>query len=61
MASQSTLRHSADPIANLYQQYMKLFRDRLKGTRIGLSLCCPCSLCFIKGQMSVPPRSAQDW
>ncbi|KUJ08884.1 uncharacterized protein LY89DRAFT_724864 [Mollisia scopiformis] len=32
MASQSTLRHSADPIANLYQQYMKLFRDRLKGT-----------------------------
>lgn len=32
MASQSTLRHSADPIANLYKQYSKLFRDRLKGT-----------------------------
>lgn len=32
MAVQSTLRHSADPLANLYLQYSKLFRDRLKGT-----------------------------
>jgi ATP-binding cassette subfamily D (ALD) long-chain fatty acid import protein len=32
MAAQSTLRHSADPLAHFYLQYSKLFRDRLKGT-----------------------------
>ncbi|KAE8451364.1 hypothetical protein EG329_003993 [Mollisiaceae sp. DMI_Dod_QoI] len=32
MASQSTLRHSADPLANFYLQYSKLIRDRLKST-----------------------------
>jgi ATP-binding cassette subfamily D (ALD) long-chain fatty acid import protein len=32
MAAQSTLRHSADPIAALYLQYAGLLRQRLKGT-----------------------------
>ncbi|KAK0117950.1 hypothetical protein ONS95_012262 [Cadophora gregata] len=32
MASQSTLRYSADPIANFYHQYSTLIRQRLKGT-----------------------------
>ncbi|KAG4443243.1 hypothetical protein IFR05_001286 [Cadophora sp. M221] len=32
MASQSTLRYSADPIAILYRQYSNLLRQRLKGT-----------------------------
>ncbi|TVY64320.1 Peroxisomal long-chain fatty acid import protein, partial [Lachnellula suecica] len=32
MASQSTLRHSADPIANFYRQYSNLIRKRLQGT-----------------------------
>jgi ATP-binding cassette subfamily D (ALD) long-chain fatty acid import protein len=31
MASQSTLRHSADPLANLYHIYSSLVRERLKG------------------------------
>ena len=30
MASQSTLRHSADPLANLYHIYSSLVRERLK-------------------------------
>ncbi|TVY87510.1 Peroxisomal long-chain fatty acid import protein [Lachnellula willkommii] len=32
MASQSTLRYSADPLANLYHQYSNLTRQRLKST-----------------------------
>ncbi|KAH7319118.1 ABC transporter transmembrane region 2-domain-containing protein [Rhexocercosporidium sp. MPI-PUGE-AT-0058] len=32
MASQSTLRYSADPIANLYHQYSNLLQQRLRGT-----------------------------
>jgi ATP-binding cassette subfamily D (ALD) long-chain fatty acid import protein len=32
MATQSTLRNSADPLANLYHQYSNLIRQRLKRT-----------------------------
>jgi len=32
MASQSTLRHSADPLANFYHLYSNLLRQRLKST-----------------------------
>ncbi|CAL3973658.1 unnamed protein product [Diplocarpon coronariae] len=32
MASQSTLRYSADPLANFYYIYSNLFQQRLKGT-----------------------------
>ncbi|TVY53124.1 Peroxisomal long-chain fatty acid import protein 2 [Lachnellula cervina] len=32
MASQSTLRYSADPLANLYHRYSNLIRQRLKNT-----------------------------
>jgi len=32
MASQSTLRHSDDPISFFYHQYLDLIRQRLKGT-----------------------------
>ncbi|TVY41823.1 Peroxisomal long-chain fatty acid import protein [Lachnellula subtilissima] len=32
MASQSTMRYSADPLANLYHQYSNLIRQRLRST-----------------------------